>query len=190
MAKQYTKELIKKEFIKLVSKRPLKNITIDELSQNCEINRNTFYYHYEDIYMLVREILNDELIKLDEEFNNTLSWEESFILAISFILENKKATLNIFRSIDQQYIDNYLYETCGRVMDKFIENECKIKNIKPKEEDIKLIRSFYQFALIGFLNHWIEEGLKDDPQEYINRLGKLFEGNIERSLRISEGDSF
>lgn len=186
MAKQYTKELIKKEFIKLVSKRPLKNITIDELSQKCEINRNTFYYHYEDIYMLVREILNDELVKFDEEFNNTLSWEESFILAISFILENKKATLNIFRSIDQQYIDNYLYETYGKVMDKFIENECKLKNIKPKSEDIKLIRSFYQFALIGFLNHWIEEGLKDDPQEYIDRLGKLFEGNIERSLRISE----
>ena len=88
LAKQYTKNLIKREFLLLAEEKSLKNITIAELADRCEINRNTFYYHYEDIYMLIKEILNDELAKIDEEFNYTNSWEDSLLQAVSFILNN------------------------------------------------------------------------------------------------------
>ena len=86
LAKQYTKNLIKREFLLLVEEKSLKNITIAELADRCEINRNTFYYHYEDIYMLIKEILNDELAKIDEEFNYTNSWENSLLQAVSLSL--------------------------------------------------------------------------------------------------------
>lgn len=61
MAKQYTKNLIKCEFLALLEEKSFHNITIAMLAERCEISRNTFYYHYEDIYTLVKEILQDEL---------------------------------------------------------------------------------------------------------------------------------
>lgn len=186
MAKQYTKNLIKREFLKLLEKKNLKDITIARLAQECEINRNTFYYHYEDIYMLVKEILQDELIKVDAEFYETYSWEESLLHAVSFLLENKIAAQNIFRSIDKKDTDAYLYKICESVMNKYIENECQSKNIAAKEGDKILIRDFYRAALVGLLDKWIQDGMDESPDTVIFRIGKLFDGNIERSLRISE----
>ena len=73
MARQYTKELIKREFLQLLEDKSFHSITIAMLAERCDISRNTFYYHYEDIYTLVKEILADELEKIDEEYNATLS---------------------------------------------------------------------------------------------------------------------
>lgn len=186
MARQYTKNLIKEEFMKLLVERSFNSITIAELSERCEINRNTFYYHYEDIYSLVKEILSDEIDRVDQEFNSTASWEKSLMHAASFLLDNKKAAQNLFRSIDKKDLDSYLYEICERVMEKYIENECEEKNIKASAEDKVLVRNFYRAALVGLLDKWIQDGMEESPDKFIYRLGELFEGNIERSLRISE----
>lgn len=186
MAKQYTKNLMKREFMKLLEEKRFHNITIAMLAERCEISRNTFYYHYEDIYTLVKDIFRDELKKVDEEFHATSSWEESLLHAASFLLENKKAAQNLFQSIDKKDTDAYLYKVCESVMTKYIESECRDKQITAKEGDKRLVADFYRAALVGLLDKWIQDGMKESPEEVIFRLGKLFDGNIERSLRISE----
>ncbi|MDO5037351.1 MAG: TetR-like C-terminal domain-containing protein [Tissierellia bacterium] len=186
MAKQYTKELIKKEFLQMLETAPFKEITIGKLADRCEINRNTFYYHYDDIYMLVREILQDQLDKVDEEFKATYSWEESLLYAVSFILDNKRAAQNMFKSIDKADVDAYLHQICRVVMRKYVDKECALKGILAQEEDKALIVSFYQAALAGLLEEWMEEGMEASAEAIIFRTGKLFDGNIERSLRISQ----
>ncbi|WP_299034945.1 TetR/AcrR family transcriptional regulator [uncultured Anaerococcus sp.] len=186
MAKQYTKNLIKEEFIKLLEEKSFNLITISEIANKCEINRNTFYYHYEDIYTLVKEVLADEIKKVDQEFDSSSSWEKSLITASSFFLENKKAAQNLFKSIDKKDTDAYLYKICESVMSKYIENECLLKNIEATEEDKALVTNFYRIALVGLLDKWVLDGMDKSPDDFIYRLGKLFDGNIERSLRISE----
>lgn len=186
VARQYTKELIKKEFLNMLETHSFKDITIGKLADRCEINRNTFYYHYDDIYMLVREILQDELDKVDEEFNTTYSWEESLLHALAFILDKKKAAQNMFKSIDKEDVDAYLHQICQGVMKKYVDKECDLKGIRAQEEDKALIVSFYQAALAGLLNQWMENGMEASYESIIFRTGKLFDGNIERSLRISQ----
>lgn len=186
MARQYTRELIKREFLKMLEEMSLKSITIAKLAERCEINRNTFYYHYDDVYMLVKEILQDELEKVDKEFNETYSWEESLLHAVSFFLEHRKAAQNIFKSIDKKDTDAYLYKVCKVVMSKYVENQCQANHIEAKEGDKSLIIDFYVAALIGLLDKWIQEGMTGSPKTLIYRLGKLFQGSIERSLRISQ----
>ena len=50
MAKQYTKELIRDVFWELAGKKTLKDVKMSEIAKICKINRNTFYYYYEDIF--------------------------------------------------------------------------------------------------------------------------------------------
>ncbi|NFF79484.1 TetR family transcriptional regulator, partial [Clostridium sporogenes] len=56
MAQQYTKKMIREVFIKMLNERPLNKITVKDIATACEINRNTFYYYYTDIYALLSEI--------------------------------------------------------------------------------------------------------------------------------------
>ena len=160
MAKQYTKNLIKEEFMKLLEEKSFNLITISEIADKCEINRNTFYYHYEDIYTLVKEILADEIKKVDQEFDSSSSWEKSLITVSSFFLDNKKAAQNLFKSIDKKDTDAYLYKICESVMSKYIENECLSKNIEATEEDKALVTNFYRIALVGLLDKWVLDGME------------------------------
>ena len=53
----FTRKAIMESFLKLLDARPLNKITIKDIVEDCGINRNTFYYHFEDIPALVEAAL-------------------------------------------------------------------------------------------------------------------------------------
>ena len=48
-----TKKALRETMIKALNERPLDKIKVKELVEECGVNRNTFYYHYKDIYELL-----------------------------------------------------------------------------------------------------------------------------------------
>lgn len=184
MAENYTKNLIKQEFIKLLNKKSLHNITVTEIAKQCKIERKTFYYHYENLPQLVKEIFDEELEDVIEEFNETLSWEESFISATKFILENKKVVKHMYESDYKVELEKYIFSISGEIMRKYVRRVAK--DTKAQEIDIKLIAFFYQCALSSSLVEWVATDMKTDPKIVARRLGKLMDGNILESLKRSE----
>lgn len=184
MAKNYTKNLIKQEFIKLLNKKSLHNITVTEIAKQCKIERKTFYYHYENLPQLVKEIFDEELEDVIKEFNETLSWEESFISATKFILENKKVVKHMYESDYKVELEKYIFSLSGEIMKKYVERVAKDTNAQ--EIDIKLIAFFYQCALSSSLIQWVATDMKTDPKLVTRRLGELMDGNILESLKRSE----
>ncbi len=184
MAKNYTKNLIKQEFIKLLNKKSLHNITVTEIAKQCKIERKTFYYHYENLPQLVKEIFDEELEDVIEEFNETLSWEESFISATKFILENKKVVKHMYESDYKVELEKYIFSISGEIMRKYVRRVAK--DTKAQEIDIKLIAFFYQCALSSSLIQWVATDMKTDPKLVTRRLGELMDGNILEALKRSE----
>ncbi|KAJ53166.1 AcrR family transcriptional regulator [Clostridium tetanomorphum] len=183
MAQQYTRKMIREVFIKMLNERPLNKITVKDIATACEINRNTFYYYYTDIYALLSEIFQTELQTVIDEYNDTLSWEESFIVAARFALENKTAIYHVYNSMQREGLVNYIYNVSGNVMIRYIE---KVSDgISASLEDRKLIASFYQCALTEMVLRWVAAGMKEDPDTIVRRIGQLFDGNIELSLKRS-----
>ena len=183
MARQYTKNLIREVFIKMLNERPLDKITVTDIAEKCDINRNTFYYHYKDIYEILSEIFQRELQKVIDEYNDTLSWEESFLLAAEFALENKKAIYHVYNSIRREELENYIYNVSGNIMIRYVEKESE--DIPAYDGDKNLIATFYQCALTEMVLRWIEGGMKEDTEIIIKRIGQLFNGNIALSLKRS-----
>lgn len=184
MSKNYTKDLLKKEFMKLLEEKTLDNITVTELAKKCQIERKTFYYHYENLEQLIREIFESELDIVIEEFNENLSWEDSFILAAKFILDNKKAIRHIYYSDYKVDVEKYVYSMAGEVISKYVRHISK--ETRTKDIDINLISYFYQCALSSAIIQWIATNMKTDPVVITNRIGKLMDGNILLSLKRSE----
>lgn len=184
MAKNYTKELIRNEFIELLNKKPIHNLTVTELARKCDIERKTFYYHYENLTELIKEIFQEELTMVVEEFNETLSWEDSFILAAKFILENKKAIKHLYQSDYREDVEKYVFSIAGEIMYKYVERASE--ETDAKDVDKKLIAYFYQCALSSALIQWVATDMKTDPTIMTNRIGKLMDGNILMSLKRSE----
>ncbi len=49
----FTKQAIKDSFLKLLNQQPLSKISVRSIVEDCGINRNSFYYHYQDIPALL-----------------------------------------------------------------------------------------------------------------------------------------
>lgn len=185
MAQQYTKKIIREEFIKILNERPLNKITVKDIASACDINRNTFYYYYTDIYAILSEIFQIELQIVIDEYNDTLSWEESCIVATKFSLQNKTAIYHVYNSMQKEELEDYLFNVSGNIMSRYVE---KVSDgISASSGDKKLIASFYQCALTEMVLRWIASGMKEDPDTIIRRIGRLFDGHIALSLKRSAG---
>ncbi len=53
---KYTKMVLKESFIKLLEKKDISQITIKEICEDADINRATFYAHYNDQFDLMHKI--------------------------------------------------------------------------------------------------------------------------------------
>lgn len=168
----------------MLNKRPLNKITVKDIATECKINRNTFYYYYSDIYALLSEIFQRELKTVIDEYSDTLSWEESFIVAAKFALENRRAIYHVYNSMQREELVDYIYNVAGNVMNRYVERVSE--GILASVEDKNLIASFYQCALTEMVLRWISTGMKDDSEIKIRRIGTLFDGNIQLSLKRSE----
>ena len=81
-----TKEAIKKSLIKLLNERPINKITVKDIVEDCGINRNSFYYHFDDIPSLLEEMINREADRIIAEHSRIESIEECLEVAFSFAL--------------------------------------------------------------------------------------------------------
>ena len=57
---QTTKRALEASLKKLLLQKPLNKITINDITEDCGVNRMTFYYHFKDIYDLVDWILVED----------------------------------------------------------------------------------------------------------------------------------
>ena len=185
MAQQYTRMMIRDTFVKMLGEMPLDKITVKDIVLRCEINRNTFYYHYADIYAILTEVFETELEKVVAEYNATLSWEEGFIMATRFALENRRAVYHVYNSLRREELERYLYNVAGSIMTSYVDRVAE--GIPAQPDDKRMIAMFYKSALTEMVIRWIAGGMKDDPEAMIRRIGRLFDGNIELSLRRSAG---
>ena len=62
----FTKRAIKETFLRQLNQRPLSKITVKDIVEECGINRNSFYYHFEDLPALVEDIVAERVSELVE----------------------------------------------------------------------------------------------------------------------------
>ena len=59
----YTKKALSEALKEALKTKPFKKITVSELIESCNINRKTFYYHFDDIYALFKWMLEQEAVE-------------------------------------------------------------------------------------------------------------------------------
>lgn len=181
---QFTKKAIIESFLKLLNERPLDKITIKDVVEDCQINRNTFYYHFENIPALVEVIFREETERVIAEHQDISSWEDGFIAAADFALKNKKVIYHIYNSANRGDFERYLNNITSDVMTRFVEQMSR--GVRVSGEDKALLSSFYKAALTGMILDWLNAGMKYDPVTVIRRLGKMLDGNIAACLHNME----
>lgn len=179
----FTKKAIVQTFLKLLDDRPLNQITVKDIVEACGINRNSFYYHFEDLPSLLEEILKDEADRIINEHASVSSLEDCLCVAIDFALKHKRAVMHTYGATNRALYEQYLDRVSQYVVSEYV--NMKFKEIPADPADKELLIHFFKCILIGGALDWIADGMRYDIRQHVRRLCLLFDGTVEEALRRS-----
>lgn len=177
---QTTKKALAASLKKLLMEKPLDKITVIDIVEDCEVNRQTFYYHFQDIYDLVEWIFANDADKALDGKKTYGTWQQGFLQIFEYVLENKALIMNTYKSISRDQLERYLYEVTYKLLIGVVEEKAVGMNVR--DEDKEFIADFYKFGFVGLMLEWIRCGMKEDPKVLVEHLSILIQGDITRAL--------
>lgn len=158
----YTARLMNQALLSLLEERDIEFITVTEVTKKAGVNRSTFYLHYENIYDLLEESienLNKEFIssfsiptpfRVDSEKDAFLITDKYLVPYLNFVKENKRVLKLIHRKpqlFQSKNTYKRMYDTIFYpAISYFVEGE--------KERIYNL--EFFTGGIMSIINKWIE----------------------------------
>ena len=180
LVSQTTKRALEASLKKLLLQKPLNKITINDITEDCGVNRMTFYYHFKDIYDLVEWSCAEDAKKALEGKKTYDTWQQGFLQIFEAVQENKPFIINVYRSVSREQVELYLYKLTYDLLIGVV-NECS-KDLNVREDDKEFIANFYKYAFVGVMLDWVKNDMKEDPKQIIDRLSTLMHGNVSAAL--------
>ncbi len=180
----HTKRLLAKSLKNLMKTIPLHKISVKDVVNECSLNRQTFYYHFHDIYELVEWIYRTEAIESISEYKSYSTWLDGFYKIFLYIEDNRRFCINTLNSLSRAHLDMYLFSVINELLMGVINEISYGMNVKV--EDKNFMADFYTHAFAGLVIQWMKDGMIEDPKILIDRLKELIEGNFMRALKRYE----
>lgn len=172
-----TKSAIKKSFLELLNKKPISQISVRDIADGCGFNRNTFYYHYEDIPALVEEIAIESADKIIAEYSDYSSLEACLETMANYALEHKRILLNLYDSSNRSVYELYLMKVCQSIVERYLQTA--FKGVKADPESTEILVRFYKCECFGQIIDWLNCGMNYNMCEQFSKLCRLREGFAE-----------
>ncbi len=176
-----TKQALEASLKKIMQKKPLDKITINDLTTDCGISRMAFYYHFKDIYDLVEWVCVEDASRALQGKKSYDTWHEGLLQIFEVVLENKQFVLNAYRCISRDQMESYLYKLTYNLIRSVVDEKSQGMNIS--EQDKEFIAGFYKYSFVGIMLDWIKCGMNEDYHKIAEKISTTMRGNISNSLQ-------
>ena len=177
---QVTKRALEQSLKNLLLKKPLTKITVNDIAEDCGINRMTFYYHFKDIYDLVEWSCQEDASRALAGKKTYETWQQGLLQIFETVQENKPFILNVYRSISREQVENYLYQVTYQLLEDVVEEQAADMSVRP--EDKAFIATLYKYMFVGLMLDWVKNDMKSDPQLMVDRLAQVIHGSVRVAL--------
>lgn len=177
---QITKRALETSLKNLLLKKPLNKITVSDITEDCGINRMTFYYHFKDIYDLVEWTCVEDASRALDEKKTYDTWEQGFVQIFEAVLANKPFIMNVYRCVSRERVEKYLNQLTDGLLMGVIEERAACMTVR--DEDKGFIARVYSYIFVGLMLDWVGNNMKDDPQELVERLAVVIRGDVVSAL--------
>ena len=171
-----TKKALAETLKKLGTSKDINKITVSDIVEECGVNRQTFYYHFDDKFELVKYIYETELfdpLMEDLSFNN---WEPKMIEALKVIKRMRDFFMNT-AAASSSFFQGYMQKTLFGVFCVAVED------LDPKnqvtEETKQLYARFLTYGTSGVILDWIMDGAKVKEEDLVEELKGMFQKTEE-----------
>ncbi len=170
-----TKDNIAAAFLGLLEAKPIDKITVKDVVDVCGITRQTFYYHFEDIFDLLSYVVKIQEDYLLQQTGTTSDLREGLRIFISVFIENKKFFQNLMNSQNREQAERILLSAARSCLQKQATEKGLFSQLK--YADMETALTFYTYALFGVL---YESCRKKEVNEDLlaDQLCRLIQGDM------------
>ncbi len=164
---KYTRMVIRNSLIKFMKEKPITKITVKELCDDADINRATFYAHYQDQYDLLRQVEEEIIDNIHQQlagydFQNSDLVQLEMIESILVYIENNAELFAIL--LNNSNGDMNFQQEVIKIIGKqhFIPI---IGNDTFRIEDAEYIFHFLASGSVGIIQMWLAGNMKKSAKE-------------------------
>lgn len=173
-----TKQALAAALKEKMKTKPFSKITVRELIEECGVNRKTFYYHFQDIYALLRWLFEEEAIQVVKQFNLLLDWEEAIGFTCDYIQENRDVLQCAYESIGRDILKRFFFSDFIGIIESVVsDSEKRMNRFLPSA-----LKSYYcKFlteAIAGMMLSYIEEDYTYSRQDSIDNITVILRTSI------------
>ena len=182
VASYNTKKTLAESLKKIMKKKNFSKITISEIIADSGVNRKTFYYHFEDIYALLKWIFENEAIEVVKHFNLAVDYEDAILFVMDYVEKNDYMINCAYDAIGHDEMKRFLYKDFIEVVSSIIEyaEETYSKSLSPEYKSF--LCNFYAEALAGVLIDWIKRKDLLKREQVIDYISNTLKYSLDGSL--------
>lgn len=162
----------------LLTQKPLDQIRVRELTDLCAIRRQSFYYHFPDVYALFDWSLQQERTRLLRRQENCLTWQQALQDLLTYTGERRSYYLALLQSRGRAGLREVLRDAVAKPLEKtlaYYRQRCGISR-DPAAERAQL--ACWEAVLLGLVEDWLCGDLKQSPEMVI----ALMESAVQKEI--------
>jgi Transcriptional regulator len=179
-----TKKALASSLKKIMEQKPLGKISVREIIEDCGVNRKTFYYHFQDIYDLLKWVFEEEAIEIVKQYDLIIDYQDAIRFVLDYVEENKLICNSAFDALGRDELKRFFQKDFLSVIENIVEQLSNGMNI-PDDYKAFLI-NFYTEALASLLIDWIRNKDNRDKQKMIKYVSLTLYGSIKQILEKAE----
>ncbi len=175
-----TKQALANALRQMMTIKPIDKITVKDLVEICGVNRQTFYYYFDDVYDLLEWVFEEDADRVLPHKVVYTRWREDVLTFMDYLKQNSAFTLNVYNSGSRIYMLRYLQEkmeTCIRSFAIIVSEDSNINR-----QDFEFVIKFYSQCAIGFISQWMDMGMKLQPEITTERILRVMDQSVENFL--------
>ena len=174
-----TKNIILDTFESMLERMPLEKITVTALIKECNIGRNTFYYHYADIYALLDDTLQRSLGQYGEAAQEG-DWKTVMKSLLYACRNNRKKVYHIFNSLSRDRLEHFFFNRTDSSIHDYINQMAASRNVDPART--AAVADMVRYSFIGFILRFFWDDMKHDIDESVDKYGLYFDELLDKML--------
>lgn len=176
-----TKRALAESLKAAMNRKSLSKITVSELIADCNINRKTFYYHFENIYDLLKWTLEQEAVDVIRHFDLLTDTEEAIRFVMNYTDDNRHIITVALDSMGYEELRRFFYQDFLAVVEKAIAQGEEKLGVQVEPQFRSFIAVFYTEASAGLLIEWIRDR-QQDREKLVQNLLAIYRISIPALL--------
>ena len=178
-----TKTALATSLKSFMKKKPLSKITISEIIEDCNVNRKTFYYHFENIYALLTWMLEQEAVQVVKNFDLMTNAEQAIIFVMDYIESNAHILNCAYDSLGREELKRFLYHDFYEITLNFIHNAEKKYELSVSADFEDFLCQLYMESLASMLIDWFRNPNHRSRETTISYLTHTFYCSLPEVLK-------